>query len=184
MCMWHVVVWVHRVRGPIQIKNVPKSGKSPQGGEGSEKNIKKSKIRNLDFLIRGEGGGSRKLWAFSTFWDIFYFGGFPYHPSRIHYVLVFFFLKCRKAKYVQRRVCFVIVQVPCPHSNIYVKLCTSRLCIKMSSFLFVRGCAMPRLLYLSCEVPFPVWTPDDISGLISVVPWLSREELSKKNCSL
>ena len=104
------------------------------------------------------------------------------HPSRIHYVLVFFFLKCRKAKYVQHRVCFVIVQVPCPHSNIYVKLCTSRLCIKMSSFLFVRGCAMPRILYLSCEVPFPVWTPEDISGLISVVPWLSREELSKKNC--
>ena len=91
-------------------------------------------------------------------------------------------LKCRKAKYVQHRVCFVIVQVPCPHSNIYVKLCTSRLCIKMSSFLFVSGCAMPRILYLSCEVPFPVWTPDDISGLISVVPWLSREELSKKNC--
>ena len=90
--------------------------------------------------------------------------------------------KCRKAEYVQRRVCFVNVQVPCPHSNIYVKLCTSRLCIKMSSFLFVRGCAMPRILYLSCEVPFPVWTPDDISGLISVVPWLSREELSKKNC--
>ena len=68
----------------------------------------------------------------------------------------------------------------CPHSNIYVKLCTSRLCIKMSSFLFVRVCAMPRILYLSCEVPFLVWTPDDISGLISVVPWLSREELSKK----
>ena len=90
--------------------------------------------------------------------------------------------KCHKAEYVQRRVCFVNVQVPCPHFNIYVKLCTSRLCIKMSSFLFVHGCARPRILYLSCEVPFPVWTPDDISGLISVVPWLSREELSKKNC--
>ena len=71
---------------------------------------------------------------------------------------------------------------PIQQFTLYVKLCTSRLCIKMSSFLFVRGCAMPRILYLSCEVPFPVWTPDDISGLISVVPWLSREELSKKNC--
>ena len=55
-----------------------------------------------------------------------------------------------------------------------------RLCMKMSSFLFVRVCAMPRISYLLCEVPFPVWTPDDISGLISVVPSLSREELSKK----
>ena len=27
---------------------------------------------------------------------------------------------------------------PLPHSNIYVKLCASRLCMKMSSFLFVR----------------------------------------------
>ena len=39
---------------------------------------------------------------------------------------------------------------------------------------------MPRILYLSCEVPFPVWTPDDISGLISVAPWLSRGESSKE----
>ena len=34
--------------------------------------------------------------------------------------------------------------------------------------------AIPRILYLSCGVPFPVWTPDNISGLISVVPWLLR----------
>ena len=88
--------------------------------------------------------------------------------------------KCRKAGYVQRRVCFVNVQVPRPHSNIYVKLCNSRLCMKMSSFLFLRTWAMPRVLYLSCGVPFPVWTPDNISGLISVVPWLSREEVIKK----
>ena len=32
--------------------------------------------------------------------------------------------KCHKAEYVQRRVCFVNVQVPLPKSNIYVKLCT------------------------------------------------------------
>ena len=37
-----------------------------------------------------------------------------------------------------------------------VKFCTSRLCMKMSSFLFVRAWAMPRILYLSCGVPFPV----------------------------
>ena len=42
----------------------------------------------------------------------------------------------------------------------------SRLCMKMSSFLFVRACAMPRILYLSCGIPFPVWTPDNISGNI------------------
>ena len=53
------------------------------------------------------------------------------------------------------------VQFPCPHFNICVKLCTSRQCIKMSSFLFVRGCAMLRILYFSCEVPFLVWRPDD-----------------------
>ena len=43
-----------QLREAFQLKNVPKSGKSPQGG-GSAKNIKKSKIRNLDFLIRGGG---------------------------------------------------------------------------------------------------------------------------------
>ena len=66
--------------------------------------------------------------------------------------------KCRKTEYVQHRVCFVKVQqqVTCPHSNIYVKLCTSCLCIKISSFLFVRAWAMPRILYLSCGIPFPV----------------------------
>ena len=41
------------LRGAFELKNVTKSGKSPPGGEGSAKNIKKSKIRNLDFLIRG-----------------------------------------------------------------------------------------------------------------------------------
>ena len=64
---------------------------------------------------------------------------------------------------------------------VYVKFCTRRLCMKMSSFLFVGTWAMPHISYLSCGVPFPVWTHDDISGLILVVPWLSREELSKKN---
>ena len=32
--------------------------------------------------------------------------------------------KCRKAEYVQRRVRFVNVQVPCPHSIMYVKFFT------------------------------------------------------------
>ena len=32
----------------------------------------------------------------------------------------------------------------------------SRLCMKMSSFLFVRSCAIPRVLYLSCAIPFLV----------------------------
>merc|ERR1711954_548160 len=93
---------------------------------------------------------------------------------------VFIEKKYRKAEYVQRRVYFVNVQVPCPNSNIYVKLCTSRLCMKMLSFLFVCAWAMPRILYLSCGVPFPVWTPDNISGLITVVLWLSRLEVIKK----
>merc|ERR1719206_114627 len=30
----------------------------------------------------------------------------------------------------------------------------SRLCMKMSSFLFVRACTVPRMLYLSCGIPF------------------------------
>ena len=59
-------------------------------------------------------------------------------------------------EYAQRRVCFINYQVPWPHSNINVKFCTSRLCMKMSSFLFVRAWALPRILYLSCGVPFPV----------------------------
>ena len=37
------------------------------------------------------------------------------------------FKKYRKAEYVQRRVCFVNVQVPWPSSIIDVKLCTSHL---------------------------------------------------------
>ena len=69
---------------------------------------------------------------------------------------------------------------PLPHSNTNVKFCSCRLCMKMSSFLFVRAWAMPCILYLSCGVPFPVWTPDNISGLISVVLWLLRWEVIKK----
>ena len=37
------------------LKNVTKSSKSPKGG-GSVLEIQKSKIQNLDFLIRGGGG--------------------------------------------------------------------------------------------------------------------------------
>ena len=44
--------------------------------------------------------------------------------------------------------------------NLFSAVCAlsiySRLCMKMSSFLFVRACAMPRLLNLSCGIPFPV----------------------------
>ena len=40
-----------------------------------------------------------------------------------------------------------------------VKLCTSRLCMEIMSFQFVQAWAV----YLSCGVPFPVWTPDNIS---------------------
>ena len=32
----------------------------------------------------------------------------------------------------------------------------SRLCMKMSSFLFLHTRALPRMLYLSCGIPFPV----------------------------
>ena len=60
--------------------------------------------------------------------------------------------KYRKVEYVQRRVCFVNEQVPWPHS----KFCTSRLCMKMSSFLFLHACALSRMLYVSCGIPFSV----------------------------
>ena len=50
----------------------------------------------------------------------------------------------------------------------------SPLCMKMLSFQFVRAWSMPRISYLSCRIPFPVWTPGIISGLTSVVVWLSR----------
>ena len=70
--------------------------------------------------------------------------------------------------------------VPWPHFLIQVKLCTSRLCMIMSSFLYACTCAMPRMLHSTCWIPFPVWTHDNISGLISVVPWLSRWEVIKK----
>ena len=83
-------------------------------------------------------------------------------------------------EYAQRHVCFVNEQVPWPHSNINVRFCTGHLCMKMSSSPFVRAWAMPRILYLSRGVPFPVWTPDSIFGWISVVLWLLRWEVIKK----
>ena len=47
-----------------------------------------------------------------------------------------------------------------PQSGICSAVCGlsmySRLCMKMSSFLFVRPWAMPHILYLSCGIPFPV----------------------------
>ena len=36
---------------------------------------------------------------------------------------------------------------------------------------------MPRILNLPYGVPFPVWTPDNFSGLISVVLWLCQAQL-------
>ena len=50
----------------------------------------------------------------------------------------------------------------------------SRLCMKMLSFLFVHAWAMPWILHLSCGIQFPVKIPGIISGLTSVVVWLSR----------
>ena len=41
-------------KGSIK-KNVTKSGKVQKGGEGSAPEIKKSIIKNVDFLIRGGG---------------------------------------------------------------------------------------------------------------------------------
>ena len=86
-----------------------------------------------------------------------YIFGIQIYSSMKYSTEDFFYKKCRKAEYVQRRVCFLNVQVPCPHSNVYVKLCNSRLCMKMLSFLFLCTWAMPRISYSSCGIPFPVW---------------------------
>ena len=45
----------YRNEEACKLENVPKSGKSPKGGEGSAPEIKKSTIQNVDFLIRREG---------------------------------------------------------------------------------------------------------------------------------
>ena len=60
----------------------------------------------------------------------------------------------------------------------------SHVCMKMSSFLFVRAWAMPHTSYLSCGIPFTVWTPGIISGLISVVVLLSCGEVIKKKSGI
>ena len=39
----------------------------------------------------------------------------------------------------------------------------SRLYLKMLFFLFMLAWAILRVLYLSCEIPFRVWIPDNIS---------------------
>ena len=69
---------------------------------------------------------------------------------------------------------------PLPPLSYTFKACTSRLCMKMSSFMYARACAMPRTLYSSCGILFPLWTPDNISGLTSFMVWLSRWEVVKK----
>ena len=38
------------IREASELKNVPKSGKSPKGGEGSAKKIKKSTIQNVGLM--------------------------------------------------------------------------------------------------------------------------------------
>ena len=63
---------------------------------------------------------------------------------------------------------------------IHLRLCTSRLCMKMLSFLYACACAMSRTLYSSCGILFPVWAHDNIPGLTSFVVWLSRWEVLKK----
>ena len=44
--------WIE-LRDVSKLKNVPKSGKSPKGGQGSAPEIKQSTIQNVDFWIRG-----------------------------------------------------------------------------------------------------------------------------------
>ena len=66
----------------------------------------------------------------------------------------------------------------CPRlRNMSSSVCASSmfscLCLKMLSSMFVRAWAMPRILYLSCGIPFLVWTPGIIFGLTLVVVWLS-----------
>ena len=69
--------------------------------------------------------------------------------------------------------------IPGPTGHL-MPMCERNWKLKMSSFLFVGAWAMPRILYLSCGVPFPFWTPDNISGLISVVLWLLRWKVIKQ----
>ena len=54
-------------------------------------------------------------------------------------------------------------------SSVCASSMSSCLCLKMLSFMFVRAWAMPLILYLSWGIPFLVWMPGIISGLISVV---------------
>ena len=56
----------------------------------------------------------------------------------------------------------------------------SPLCLQMSSFLHTCACMMPRTFLPSREILFPVYTADRISGLESVVLWLSRWRVVKK----
>ena len=58
--------------------------------------------------------------------------------------------------------------------GLFLNMLLSRLCLKMLSFLHTRTCVMPRTFLPSREILFPVQTADRISGLGSVVLWLSR----------
>ena len=70
--------------------------------------------------------------------------------------LIIFTKKFLQAEYFQCHVCFF--------QCIYIKLLTICLHIKMLPFLFVRVLAMQCISYLSCRSPFPVFTPNNISG--------------------
>ena len=54
---------------------------------------------------------------------------------------------CALSMYESLNGCTFGLLVPHPHSLIHVKLCTSRICMKMSSFLYARPCTIPRILY-------------------------------------
>ena len=47
----------------------------------------------------------------------------------------------------------------------------------MSSFMFVRAWAMPRILYLSWGIPFQVWTPGIISDLTGVAVMVRSHQI-------
>ena len=86
--------------------------------------------------------------------------------------------KYRKVEYyIQRVMRFVIKWLhlrdfsPCPHYLINKKLCTSNLCIKMLSFLYMCACAMPRISYSSYHY-FPWYLPKSL--MICMVSWKTR----------
>ena len=111
----------------------------------------------------GWKGGPTFLFHFILFSFLFFFK-FIYIKTNFGWASKYFYIITLVLVWLSSAMCAVSMN--------------SHLCMKMSSFLFVRAWAMPRILCLSCGVPFPVWTPGNISGLISFVPWLPRGERS------